>query len=166
MAIWRNFADWDVRRVDGKRLVYDPNASPARAGGPLADANAHGQCAALADLLYKALITAGVPARQRVIWPKNPPYDGFQVAGGRVQGGQIQQPWAFEFHVIVELDSQPNNVYDPSYGIITSKRNAASVEEQWEEDHVDDLHIVQQQWVGSNPDGQDLIWVTRTNPNP
>ena len=166
MAIWRDFQDFDVRRVDGKRLVYDPNASPARAAGPLAAANAHGQCAALADLLYKTLIAAGVPAKQRVIWPRPQEYDLFRVNGGRVQGGQIHQPWEFEFHVLVEIDSQPNNVYDPSYCVITSKRDAPSVEEQWEEDHVNDLHIVQQQWVGENPDGQDLHWFTRTNPNP
>ena len=162
MAIWRDFADWDVRRVDGIRLVYDPDADPFKAGGPLADANGHGQCAALADLLYETLKVAGVAGRQRVIRAKAP-YDGFRVTGGRVQGGQILQPSPFENHVIVELDSQPNNIYDPSYGLITSKRNAASVEEQWEEDRVEDFRQGVGNWLGENPQGQDLNWFPRTN---
>ena len=129
----------------------------------MAHPDGRGQCAALADLLYQTLKVAGVDAKQRVIKPKQGQYDGFRVREGKVQGGQILQPWPFDKHVIVALDSQPNNVYDPSYGVITSKRDAASVEEQWEKDKVVDLRIGPNNWLGDNPPGQDLDWFYRTN---
>jgi hypothetical protein len=82
------------------------------------------------------------------------------VADDTVQGGVgLAFPsTAFLFHVVVETDLFPDRIFDASFGTITDKTTAPTVEQQWEDDHATDFVLSPGGLRGSNPLGQQLDW--------
>ena len=159
--IFADFRDGNVTRAfDGRALIYDPAQAGHTAATPLSHPEGHGQCSALADLLYQALKYQGVAASKKGILPPVG-YDQFRVKDAVVLGGvALSSPSTeFTFHVIVKLDADPTRIYDASFGVMTPKGASPTVEQEWEQLYVLDFHHqATATWFGSNPPGQDLDW--------
>ncbi len=161
-AIFGEFTDQSVIRVDGTPLIYDPGQAGHTAATPLSRQDGQGQCSAMSDLLFQTLSAQGVIATKRFVQPASP-YARFQVKDALVLGGiNLSVPnTQFGWHVLIKINADPDLIYDASFGAKTVRGAAATVEDQWESDHVIDFEDGNTgNWIGSNPAGRDLIWGT------
>ena len=62
----------------------------------------------------------------------------------------------FGEHYVVRIDAYPDRIYDPSFGQMTEKTDARSVEQKWDDVHVTDYELMGLEiWV-PNPPGKQV----------
>jgi len=144
-AAWGEFADCEVRRVDGMLLRYNHDYPPIiSVAAMLADASGRGQCTAWADLLVDVLAAQGIGATrtriERNFCTRLMPAQG---TGGvnYVPGTITASPPGFVFHQVVRVDGFADTIFDPSYGTRTDKTDARSVELKYEDENITHLMI-------------------------
>lgn len=117
-AIWREFADREVRRADGRLMRYGHPGS-INVYKMLTSKSATAQCIAWADLLVMVFRAHGLDATSWRVYPGDE-YDRIGVKDIPAQGskGQNYATTDFIMHQVVRVGLFPRRVYDPSYGIM------------------------------------------------
>jgi hypothetical protein len=146
-AIWSEFTDRDVKRVDGTQLTYWAGADPPDSTAGLLD-EGDGRCGAWMRFLDDCARAQGMTTTQRtVITTENitgPPFRfgiGFRVKAIPGQGNPTPHR-DFADHAVLKYGGK---YYDPSYGK-PSSGSGYSTQLAWEDDALDLLYY------GDDPD--------------
>lgn len=165
-AIWVEFADTSVVRLDGELMNYNHDADATMDGaGMLADTGGRGQCTAWAELLVMTLGLHGITATSTRIDPPGGPLAGNKLAviampaQGTEDVDYIPGTFAaggFFFHQVVRVPLFPGRMYDPSYGGLTDQPDWASAKSRYEIDNMTHFRV-SGTWI-VNPPGDQLVF--------
>lgn len=159
-AIWTEFADNDVRRVDGVQMSYSHATGPGNvalfgytAPEMLARGDGRGQCTAWADLLLRTLGAHNIESTSTKV---DPPDTRFAVKAMPAQGSGganylvgTLAAGGFNFHQVLRVALFPDRIYDPSYGGLTTKSDARSVELKYEDENITHFRFGASTWVAN-----------------
>jgi hypothetical protein len=131
----------------------------------LGDPTGRGQCTAWAELLVIVLEAQGQSATNTRVDPGA----GFSLIAVKAMpaqgtGGANYVPGTlaaggFNFHQVVRVAAYPDRVYDPSYGTVTIKTDARTVERKFQDMNITNLlDAATGVWVAEDPTVSQLIF--------